>query len=350
MTLRRMTERAKVAVGPAPHGHIAYAGSLDQVWVLNSGARDISVLDGTTGRLERTIDVGGSPRHVIFDDGAALAFVAADDALVVVDARDERLTNRLSLAAGTRGTCLLPMLPRQRMYVLGDAGAMTVVDTARQAIVGTIETGRGSSWGQPHEKTCGKLYVANGASDDLTIVDEGTEQVITTVKVGRHPVRNAIFRERGLVYTANAADGTVTAVSIATDAVVATIATGPVPFRLIGMEKKTGRPDLWVLDRADAHGKGAITVIGATEHRVTGSIDVMDRPSNWLFEGPIAHVAGTGARELVIIDATSSTIVGSSALTEEPDSASFSNMVFSRSGNLFLANASDSVSVLAAGS
>src|SRR5258708_4457715 len=141
----------------------------------------------------------------------------------------------------------------------------------------------------------------------------------------------------------------VSATSIKTDAVVATVAAGPVPFRLIGMEKKTGRADVWVLDRgSDERGTGAITVISGTEHTVTGSIAVMDRPCNWLFKGPTAHVAGSGSRDLLIIDGKASAVVGSATLTEEPDRDSFSNMVFSTAGNLFLANANDTVSVFAA--
>src|SRR5258708_13714836 len=193
---RGMTERSKVKVGPAPHGHVGYSEALDRVWVLNSGARTISVLDGGSGGLDRKIDVGGSPRHVIIDDDAGLAFVAVDDAVVMGDAKGRRVSKRLPLKAG-RATCLLPMLPRKRMYVLGDAGTMTIVDTERQEIAGTLPTGRGSNWGQPHENSCGKLYITNAATDDLTIIDEATDRVIPTAPAGRPPPRNATFREHG---------------------------------------------------------------------------------------------------------------------------------------------------------
>jgi YVTN family beta-propeller protein len=347
VTLPRMTERAKVTVGAGPHGHVAYSESQGRVWVVNGGSGTISILDGETGDLRDTIDVGRGPRHLILDDERGLAFVALDDGVAIVDASLGRVVTRLPVAAGNRATCLLPMLPR-RMYVLGDAGALTIVDAVRQEVAGTAATGRGSSWGQPHEKSCGKLYVSNAGTNDMTILDEATETVIATVPVGRAPRRNAIFRERGLVYTANADDGSVTAVSIESDAVVATIPAGPGPFRLIGMEKKTGRPELWVLGRGSDDGApGGVTVISATEHRVTGSIPVMDRPCNWLFQGPIAHVVGTGSRDLLLIDSRSSTAIGTGALTAEPDPASFSNMVFGHGGRLFIANADDTVSVLA---
>src|SRR5712692_4846318 len=164
ITMGRLSERTKVAVGRAPHGHVAYSAARDEVWVLNTGARDVSVLDGASGAPRRTVDVGASPRHLIFDDERAVAYVAVEDGLAIVDARAGRVASRVALGGGARATCLLPMLPRHRIYVLADSGEMTAVDTERGAIAGRISTGRGSSWGQPHEKTCGKLYVANAAS------------------------------------------------------------------------------------------------------------------------------------------------------------------------------------------
>src|SRR5258708_3150581 len=168
---RGMTERSKVTVGPAPHGHVGYSEALDRVWVLNSGARTISVLDGASGALDRTIDVGGSPRHVIIDDDAGLAFVAVDDALVIVDAKAGRVSKRLPLKAG-QATCLLPMLPRKRMYVLGDAGTITIVDTERREGAGTLPTGRGSDWGQPHQNRRGKLYIPNAPPGHKTSIHQ----------------------------------------------------------------------------------------------------------------------------------------------------------------------------------
>ena len=344
-TIEQLRERSTVSVGPAPHGHVAYSAALDEVWVLNSGARDITAIDGTSGAKKRAIDVGAAPRHMIFDNEHAAAYVASSDGLVVVDAATGTVSTRIAVRGGA--SCLLPMLPNKRIYVLTDSGQMTIVDTAQRAAVGVIPTGRGSLWGQPHENTCGKLYVANAATDDMTIIDEATEKVVATAKVGRRPERNAIFREQGLVYTANRADDTVTAVSIETDQVVATVPAGPYPFRLIGMKKKTGRADLWVLNRGNADAKGRITVISATEHRVTGAIATMDHPCNWLFDGPTAQIVGAGTKDMLIVDGKAAAVVGTATLSEEPDPASFSNMVFSKSGLLFLANANESVSVFA---
>ena len=363
VALRRLVERTKSRVGGGPHGHIAYSKATDQVWVLNGGTCSISVLSGTTGQPQRTIEIGGTPGHVILDDAGRLGYVAVDDSLVIVEMGGGRVVKRIPLPSGRAATCLQPMLTRRRMYVLSyDAGELTAVDIERQQVANTLPTGLGSAWGQPHENPCGKIHIANAESNDVTVIKEddlppltprqlrGAEDVAETVtasvRVGRGPRRNAIFRERGLMYTANLDDDSVTAISIETDEVVANVAVAARPFRLIGVEKKTGRPELWVLNRGSAERPaGEITVVSGTEHTVINRIEVMDRPSNWLYGGPLAHVVGSRTRDMLIVDSRSSSVIGSAELSEDPDYDSFSNMVFGAAGNLFIANAGDSVSV-----
>ena len=347
VALKRLAERSTVRVGQGPHGHIAYAKAADQVWVLNSGETSISVLNGTSGVLERTVQIGGAPRHVILDDDGGLAFVAVDDSLAVLEIGSGRVLSRTALPSGKAATCLQPMLGRKRMYVLShDAGELTAVDTERREVAKTIPTGLGSAWGQPHENPCGKIHITNAETNDVTVIDDETEAVVATVGVGPRPHRNAIFRERGLMYTANLDGDSITAISLESDAVVATVTVAPRPFRLIGVEKKTGRPELWVLNRgSDANPAGEITIVSGTEHRVVNRLPVMDRPCNWLYDGPLAHVVGSRTRDLLIVDSRSSSVIGSAQLSEDPDPDSFSNMVFGAGGNLFLANAGDSVSV-----
>lgn len=347
-SIRTLTEKTTAQVGAAPHGHIAYESGSDQVWVLNSGEESISLLDGATGKPAGAIDVGGTSVHVILDAKGGLGYVAlADGALAIVDAGERRVSKRIELPAGSRPGALLPMLGRQRIYVLATGTPqLFIVDTGRQELVGTLPTGRGSAWGQPHENPCGKIHIANADSDDVTVIDDTTEQVVATVPAGRRPHRNAIFRERGLMYTANIGAGTLTAISVDSDRVEATIEVGEAPFRLVGAEKKTGRDELWVLNRgSDAKPSGYIAIVSGTDHRVVNTIQVADRPCNWLFDGPLAHVVSMSGQDMTIVDAKTCQVVGEAKLSRDPDPVSHSNMVFAGNGNLFLANADETVSV-----
>ena len=345
VTIRRLVERARVPVGAPPHAHIGYAANGDVVWVLNSGG--LSVLDAASGSSKAEVSLGGRPTHLILDDDGGRGYVPVDDQLVILDLAGREL-ERVRLPSGP-ASVLVPMPPTNRMYVLSGAGcAVDVLDTRTDKVVESIPTGRGSAWGQPHEKSCGKLYIANADSDDVTVIDESNDTVIATLAVGRRPHRNGIFRERDLVYSADYDGGTVTGISISGDRVVATVPVGEHPFRLVGAEKKIGRPELWVLNRgSEAKPEGIISIVDAVEQRVTSTIEVMDQPSNWLFKGATLHVVGARNRELLVIDAQSTSVVGTARLGDDPDPASHSNMVFSSVGHLFIANDADSVSIFA---
>jgi YVTN family beta-propeller protein len=339
-------QKKLVTVGAAPHHHLGYARWADRVVVLNTD-NTVTLLDGATGEPVARVELPGLPTHVYMDATTKLGYVALDsDVLALLDPSTAAVVGKVKLAEGTGRTLLLPMPPRQRVYVLSEhQQSMQVVDTKSFEVVGAIPVGKAASWGQPHEKPCGKYYVSNAGSNDVTVIDDETEKVIATLPAGERPERSAIFREQGLVYTGDVGSNTVTAVSIEKDTVVATIPVGTWPFRLIGMEKKTGRPELWVLNRGPNGVSGDISVVNAPEHTVTSTLRPVESPVNWLFKGPIVHVVSDAARELVVMDTRSLDIIDTVQLPAAPDPDSLSNMVFSESGNLFLANAEDSVTV-----
>jgi YVTN family beta-propeller protein len=345
----RLAEKTVIQVGSGPHGHIGYAKWLDRVWVLNGGETTISVLDGTSGDPLGRIDVGGRPLHVIMDERSGCGYVPlVENALAIVDVKSGEVVAKVALPEGTGRSCLLPMLGRQRLYVISEMlSSIAVVDAAERKVVGAIPVGRGGRWGQPHEKSCGKLYIANAGSDEVTIIDEKTEKVITRVPTGARPARAAIFREQGQVYTADWAGGTVTAIGIEDDAVRASVPVGVHPARLVGMQKKTGRPELWVLNRgteADRH--GSISVVDATRNVALDPVQTIDNPVNWLMNGPIVHIVSAVGQKMMILDSRSTEVVDVLSLAEPPDTASLSNMVFSNVGNLFVANKGDTATLL----
>jgi YVTN family beta-propeller protein len=72
------------------------------------------------------------------------------------------------------------------VVALGRANHIAIVDTATKKVKDYVLVGS-RAWGvafSPDEKT---LYVANGLSDDLSIVDMRSRQNVRTVPVGRVP-------------------------------------------------------------------------------------------------------------------------------------------------------------------
>jgi YVTN family beta-propeller protein len=345
-TTANLTELITVDAGDGPHPHIAFSGSTDRVWVLNAGRPSATLLNGETGKPEATVAFAAAPVHIIIEDQRDHAYVLlGDDSLAVLRLSSGDVEKTIALAPGSGPTALVPLPDRKRLYVLnGSAGTVDAFDTDSLAIVKTVSVGAQPSWGQPHKKSAGKVHIANAGSDTVSVIDQTTGEVVATVPTGSLPARNAIFREVNAIYTANRDDDTLTGISIETDQVVDTIQVGPRPVRLLPVQKKNGRPELWVLCRGSKGTDGILDIVNVETKAVT-TLDTVDQPANWLYEGPIGHVVATSARQMAVVDTRSASVIGEATLSHDPDPSSLSNMVFSSSGRLFLANADETVSV-----
>jgi YVTN family beta-propeller protein len=345
-TTANLTELITVQTGTGPHPHIAYAKSTDRIWVLNSGSQSATLLDGETGKPDGSVSFASAPVHIIIDDGSDRAYILlSDDSLAVVRLSSGEREATIALAAGSGPTALAPLPDVARMYVLsGAAATVDAVDTDTLKIVKTVAVGKQPSWGQPHKTSAGKIHVANAGSDTVSVIEQSSGEVVATVPTGARPARNAIFREANAMYTANRGDDTLTGISIATDEVVDTVRVGKQPVRLLPVQKKNGRPELWVLCLGRNATPGVVNIVNVQQKTVT-ELPTVDGPVNWLYEGPIGHVVAGTAKQMAIVDTRSASVVGEATLSRDPDPTSLSNMVFSRSGRLFLANADETVSV-----
>jgi YVTN family beta-propeller protein len=68
-----------------------------------------------------------------------------------------------------------------------------VIDPATQEVLGTIKTG-GRPWGIGLSPDGKSLYVANGPSNDVSVVDVATEKEVARVKAGEGPWGIAIVK------------------------------------------------------------------------------------------------------------------------------------------------------------
>jgi YVTN family beta-propeller protein len=340
---------------------ITWCPITDQVWLLNSNAASVSLLDGTTADLVATLELPSSPQQAVFNAQTGLAYVCLlADAVAVLDVRTGQLLTTLPLPEGSQPWSLLPIFDRHRLYVSsphtgagGQRGVIHVIDTDSNTVIDGIPAGCGPLWGQPRGARIGKLFFTNRESNDITIVDERTERVIAQAPVGRCPERSAVFDRE--IFFGNMADNTVSAVDIETNTVTATIPVGVTPFRMhvSTADSANGRVELWVLNAGcwqlpcvppQASG-GQISVISEKEHRVIQTIQVVEYPANWTFYGYDVYVASSTAREMTIVDARGGAVIGAVRLSRDPARGRFGGMVHSKSGKLFVANADNTVSV-----
>lgn len=69
----------------------------------------------------------------------------------------------------------------RRVYVAnGGTNTVSVIDAGTQRVVGRIPVGR-RPWGIAITPNGRRLYTANGVSDDVSVIDTATNQVIGTI-------------------------------------------------------------------------------------------------------------------------------------------------------------------------
>jgi YVTN family beta-propeller protein len=107
-----------------------------------------------------------------------------------------------------------------------------VIDVKKNAVLATFKIDR------PGAKPKGvvvradgkRAYVANGASNDLAVIDTATNQIVKYIPVGKRPWGLAVTADGRKLYAANGVSDDVSVIDTATEKVIATIPAGKGPW------------------------------------------------------------------------------------------------------------------------
>ena len=97
------------------------------------------------------------------------------------------------LSPRPRSSNVDPHAPPRPLPSSQEIAALRVIDAAANRVTASIPVGK-RPWGVAITADGRKLYVANGASDDVSVIDTATLTVVATVKVGSRPWGLAIGR------------------------------------------------------------------------------------------------------------------------------------------------------------
>lgn len=184
----------EVKVGGEPEGvMLGRDGKL--VYVTSEVAGMVHAIDVASGKIVHNIKVGKRPRRfALTPDGAQLWVSNELDASVsIIDTRSHTVlaTLRFELK-GARASDITPVAllisrdGRRAFVTLGRANHVAFVDVATRQVQQMVLVGQ-RAWGLALDQAEKTLYVVNGLSDDLSIVDVASAKAIKTVKVGRVP-------------------------------------------------------------------------------------------------------------------------------------------------------------------
>jgi YVTN family beta-propeller protein len=155
----------------------------------------VHVIDVASGKVVKNIKVGKRPRRMaITPDGKELWVTNELDASVsIVSTASHEVVGTLGFEVrGARKDDITPVgitMTRdgKRAFVaLGKANHVAFVDVAARKVSGLVLVGK-RAWNVALDKAEARLWVVNGLSDDVTVVDVAGAKAIKSIPVGRVP-------------------------------------------------------------------------------------------------------------------------------------------------------------------
>lgn len=184
----------RIEVGEEPEGVLAHPDG-KHVYVTSEEANLVQVVDVDKGVVTASITVGNRPRRFAFDSSAKELWVTNEmsGSVSVIDVGTNSVVETISfLPKGFRKSDVTPVgilfdVPNDRAYVtLGRANHVAVLELSSKQIERYILVGS-RAWGIALDQKRDRILVANGLSDDMSVIDTNTLKVVKTVQVARVP-------------------------------------------------------------------------------------------------------------------------------------------------------------------
>lgn len=325
------------------------AVTTDAVYVVNGEDNSISVIDPAAAKVVGVIKLENVsyPHHVYLSPdrtklavavpghdlsgghsqpsgehgsehgGAATSSPATGGAVLVLDATTGATLKSRRLDGSNHNAVFSPDGTEIWTAQLVDAGAVLVLDAGTLETKSTIRVGR-----VPAEVTFTKdgsyAFVANGTSDDVTVIDARTKVVAKTIGVDREPV-GAWPGADGLMYVDCEVAKTVKAIDPKTLDVIRTYALGFTPGFAAVPPSRT--EELWVtntdagkivFNRTAADAKLAEVETGSGAHALAFTPD-----------GKTAFVTNQLSGSVSVVDATTRAVKSTIAVGRKPNGIVF---------------------------
>ena len=183
-----------IKVGKEPEG-VKVSADGKTLYVTSEVASLVHVIDVAGAKVVKNVKVGKRPRRMAFTpDGKELWVSNELDASVSIIATDTHtVIDTLKFQVkGARSEDITPVgiqISRdgKRAFVaLGRANHVAFVDVPTRKVTQLVLVGK-RAWNVTLDKAEARLYVVNGLSDDVTVVDVTAAKPIKSIPVGRVP-------------------------------------------------------------------------------------------------------------------------------------------------------------------
>lgn len=183
-----------IKVGQEPEG-VKVSADGKTLYVTSEVASLVHVIDVASAKVVKNVKVGKRPRRMAFTpDGKELWVSNELDASVsIIDTGTQAVTGTVKFEVkGARSEDITPVgiqISRdgRRAYVaLGRANHVAFIDVPQRKVTNLVLVGK-RAWNVTLDKAEARLYVVNGLSDDVTVVDVAAAKPLKSIPVGRVP-------------------------------------------------------------------------------------------------------------------------------------------------------------------
>ncbi len=189
----RITEH-DVPTGAEPEGVIASSDG-KKIYVTSEVADMVHVVNLDTGLVEENIVVGTRPRRFLFNPDETELWVSAElsSEIYIIDTMSNQVTDVLEfLPPGFRPEDVTPVGMamtkdgKTAILSLGRANHIAIINAKTKKTIDYILVGE-RAWSVALNRSETMAVVANGLSDDITLVDLIKRKAIKSIPVGRVP-------------------------------------------------------------------------------------------------------------------------------------------------------------------
>ena len=251
---RTNTELAPIKVGLSPFG-LAVHPKTNQIYVANAGgctenepSNTVSVLDGNTDRVVKTIALDGlGPAFVAINPKTNKIYVTLSggccidgNTVAVIDGS----TDSVHYIDVALDPFMVAVNPRTNLvYVTHGFDLITVIDGSTDTVKATFSIGS-EAREIAFDPNGRYLYVAARNTNSLAVVDARTNTVLENIPVGARPHGVLFDPDNGRIYVTNrgrcdATPGTVSVIDSGARTVLATVQVGACP-RFLDRDPNTG--------------------------------------------------------------------------------------------------------------
>jgi len=201
------------------------------LYVTNTLANDIVVVNTATNKIEATITVGSRPVGLAISADGSRVYVTNSDptanSVSVINTTTNVVIATIPVGTSQGGVILSP--DGSKLYVVNTgSNSVLVISTVSNTITQTIPVGT-YPFGISTTPDGSKLYITNSQANTVSVVNTATNTVIATIPVGTDPFGVDVSPDGAQAYVANNGTNTVSIINTATNTVSKVLQTGQGP-------------------------------------------------------------------------------------------------------------------------